>query len=425
MTRNTLVAATVFYAIGNGVFAGLPLLLLPVLTQHLGAAGYGHWVAFTVVVAALVSLGGLGAHGFVVVEWPKYALPAQHGGLLLGSLTVGTAGIVAATMLLMAFLWLTPIQIGLDPRWVPTAGLLAVFTAVALVCASVWQSRAQAVQYMVFRVLHALVLAGATVVALLAWRTSWTDLAWAYVAVAGFAAVASLMLHRPTFSAGASDVQCHIAHATRFGVGLLPHSMGGVAMSAIDKLMVGALLTAADLGAYGVAWQLCLVLSLLTDSANRSYAPWLYAFLAAGKHQQARLALRLVRSTYLALAALLLVSLVFGVALKGLVAAFATPDYVAASACVLPISIGHGLTGAYYMVVNYVMFKQRFLILALVSIGAGATNVALALLFIPVAGIEGAAWAFAASQAVLFLGAWWLAARQVPMPWRLRRNGMP
>jgi O-antigen/teichoic acid export membrane protein len=192
-----------------------------------------------------------------------------------------------------------------------------------------------------------------------------------------------------------------------------------------DKLLVVALLGAADLGAYGVAWQLCLVLSLLTDSANRSYGPWLYAFLAAGKHQQAQPALRLVKLTYLALAGLLLASIVFGVALKALITAFANVDYVVARSCVLPISLGHAFTGAYYLVVNYVMFRQRFLILAAVSIGAGASNVALALLLIPGAGIEGAAWAFAASQALLFVGAWWLAARQVPMPWRLRWSRMP
>jgi O-antigen/teichoic acid export membrane protein len=97
--------------------------------------------------------------------------------------------------------------------------------------------------------------------------------------------------------------------------------------------------------------------------------------------------------------------------------AFISADYAEAIRCVVPISLGHAFTGAYYLVVNYVMFSQRFLSLAAVTIGAGAIQVVLVLLLAPSAGIEGAAWGFAISQAALFLGAWWLAARQVPMPW--------
>lgn len=425
MTRNSLVAATVLYAIGNGVFAGLPLLLLPVLTQQLGAAGYGHWVAFTVVVATLVSLGGLGAHGFLVVEWPKFTAGAQHGGLLGGSLAVGAVGIAAATALSAGYFWIAPAPSGLDVRWIPVAGLLAVATMVTLVCTSIWQSRAQAVHYMAFRVVHAIALAGVTVVALVNWGAMWEGLAWAYVAVALTAAAAAVLQQRAVLADGMSDLQRHVRGAARFGLTLLPHSIGGVAMSAMDKLLVGALLSAADLGAYGVAWQLCLVLSLFTDSANRSYAPWLYAFLAAGKHEQPLPARRLVRATYLAFAGLLILSIAFGLTLEALVAAFASADYATAASCALPISLGHGFTGAYYLVVNYVMFRQRFLQLAAVSIGAGAINVGLALWIIPGAGIEGAAWAFAASQGVLFIGAWWLAARQVSMPWRLSERRMP
>lgn len=424
MKRNGLVAATVYYVVGNGVFAALPLLLLPVLTQRLGPAGYGHWVAFTVIAAVLVSLGGLGAHGFLVVEWPKAAATAQRAGLLVGSLLVGTGGIAVAALLLGGYLWLMPMSLALEARWLPMAGLLAAATMVVLVYSAIWQSRAQAAQYMVFRIAHAVALAIAALLTLLVWRGVWDALALAYVTVAIAAAASCMVLHRGITAEGIADAPRHTWAAARFGLTLLPHSIGGVAMSAMDKLLIGALLSAADLGAYGVAWQLCLVLSLLTDSANRSYAPWLYAFLAAGKHRQTQPAIELVKASYLAMAGLLALATAFGLALQWLMAEFIGAEFASAVDCALPISLGHGFTGAYYLVVNYVMFRQRFLPLAVVSIGAGTSNVLLAVLLIKGSGIEGAAWAFAASQALLFLGTWWLAARQVPMPWRLQPGGM-
>jgi hypothetical protein len=72
----------------------------------------------------------------------------------------------------------------------------------------------------------------------------------------------------------------------------------------------------------------------------------------------------------------------------------------------------------YYMVTNYVFFANKTFLLAGVTLASGVFNVAATFFLIKINGAIGAAQAFMASQALLFLGTWMLASRVRPMPWR-------
>ncbi|MDH3209488.1 MAG: oligosaccharide flippase family protein [Burkholderiaceae bacterium] len=411
--------ATACYVIANGVFSGLPLLLLPWLTRGLGPAGYGTWVAFSVIVAAIVSLGGLSTHSYLILEWPKTAVRAQRAGLAAGAALAGVVGVSLALPLAATYLWLAPAAVGLAPDWALMATLMAAATVALLVFQSIWQSEFRAKHFMAFRLMHALALALATLVVLYLFPGRWQAVAIAATLITGAAMVACLVVHSALFVDGVREVRAHFAPALRFGVTLLPHSLGGVAMSATDKLLVGSMLSAAELGPYGVAAQVGLILALLNDSANRSYAPWLAHALTKGLADDAERARSVVRGTYVAFAGIMLLSLSCGLLLPRLLPHLTGAGFAKAGDYLLPICIGHGFTGMYFLVVNYVMYSRRFAILALVSLSAGAANVVLGLLLVPRIGAIGAAWAFATSQALLFFGAWYLAGRVVPMPWQL------
>ena len=57
------------YAGANALSAGIPFLLLPVLTRALAPAEYGLVVDFFLLATLCTSLAGLGVHGAVSVKW--------------------------------------------------------------------------------------------------------------------------------------------------------------------------------------------------------------------------------------------------------------------------------------------------------------------------------------------------------------------
>src|SRR5690606_13004257 len=90
----SLLGPALIYAVSNGLAAGLPLLLLPILTRTLTPDEYGLVAMFSVVVTAFGALTGLSVHGAVSMryfdrdslDFPRYV------GSCLAILAVSTCG---------------------------------------------------------------------------------------------------------------------------------------------------------------------------------------------------------------------------------------------------------------------------------------------------------------------------------------------
>ena len=78
-----LLRSGAIYGLANVMAAGVPFLLLPVLTRALSPAEYGEVVSFFMLVSVSAALAGLSLHGAVGVRWldasrgdPKSSPPA-------------------------------------------------------------------------------------------------------------------------------------------------------------------------------------------------------------------------------------------------------------------------------------------------------------------------------------------------------------
>src|SRR5687768_16928039 len=101
LKRSLLRSATI-YAAANILSAGVPFILLPVLTRKLTPSQYGEVVSFYMLVAVCSSLAGLGLHAAVGVRWldPAKGDPAKYtaSAVLLALLTTAFAAAVAAVL---------------------------------------------------------------------------------------------------------------------------------------------------------------------------------------------------------------------------------------------------------------------------------------------------------------------------------------
>ena len=408
-----LLRPALVYAVTNAVAAGVPLLMLPVLTRVLTPDEYGKVAMFSVAVALLGAFVGVNAHSSISVRFfePDRAGFSRYVGTCLTILAVTSVAIFSLVGL--ALPWLE------DTTKIPGPWLLAaVFVAAALFVVQtqlvIWQSATRPWAYGAMRLLQAMLDGAGSLLLVLALGLGWQGRAGGIaVAALGCAAIALVLLRRGAWVRFEFDRQA-ARSALGFGIPLIPHVVGGMLIAMADRIMITNMLDTASTGVYMVALQIGAVLGLATDSFNRAYAPWLLQALNQGGMRDRAI----VRFTYLYFVVVVLVALALGVGAPALLGLLVGEQFRAAAPIVVYVALGFAFGGMYYMVTNYVFFARRIARLAAVTISCGLLNVALSYWLLQWRGLVGAAQAYMLAQAALFLATWWLAQRSRPMPWR-------
>ena len=412
-TQRALIGSAIIYTATAGLSAGVPLILVPILTRLFSPEEYGKVAMFSVVVQVLGTLTGLSVHGAVGMryfdrdrlDFPRYV--ASCLTILLASTAL------VLVLVLVALPWLEKFT-KLPGYWLVLAVLLSGSHFVIQTQLSIWQSGKLAFRFAILRLTQALtdlVLSLLlVVVAGLAWQGRIGG-----IAVAGFltAAIALVTLVRGNWLRFPIE-RGYIENALRFGVPLIPHAIGGMLITMVDRFMISNILDVASTGIYMVALQIGLVLNLMNDALNRAYSPVLIEALKIGDPDRD---VKIVRATYALFLALLALGVALGLLAPAILGVLVGAKFQAAAPVVIFITIGQAISGMYYMVATYVFYAGRTANLAVITLTSGLLNVGISYWLLSTRGLEGAGQAFLIAQAVLFLGTWWLSNRSRPMPW--------
>lgn len=402
------------YTLTNALAAGIPFLLLPVLTRALTPEQYGQVAMFGVVVTALGALTGLNVHGSVGVRYfdrESLDYPRYVGACVL-ILACSTA--VVALLAWSASSWLQELT-KLPTPWLLAAVLVSGAQILVQTQLSIWQAVGQPWRYGAVRVAQSATDAALSLVLVLMFAFGWQGRVSGMAVAIGFAAVVALVLMRRggwmRFPVRREDV----VSALHFGVPLIPHVIGGMLIAMIDRVMISNVLDVASTGIYMVALQIGMVLGLAADSFNRAYAPWLFETLT---QRDARKEASIVRFTYGYFVVVIAIAVLLGVTAPVVLGFLVGEQFRSAAPIVIYITLGYAFSGMYYMVTNYVFLARHTARLALVTITCGSLNVGLSYYLLNRNGVIGAAQAFMTAQFLLFAATWWLASRSRPMPWR-------
>jgi O-antigen/teichoic acid export membrane protein len=411
--HRALVGSAIIYAATAGLSAGVPLILLPILTRLFSPEEYGKVAIFSVTVQVLSTLTGLSVHGAVGMRYfdrEKLDFPRYVASCLM-VLLVSTA--LVLVVVLVAVPWIEEFT-KLPGRWLVLAVLLSGSNFVIQTQLSIWQSSKQPLKFGVLRIAQALVDLVLSlllvVVAGLAWQGRIGG-----IAIAGLvtAAVSAMTLVRGNWLRFPIK-RSYIENALQFGVPLVPHAIGGMLIAMADRFMISNILDVASTGIYMVALQIGLVLNLMNDALNRAYSAMLIEALKIGDPDRD---VKIVRATYAYFLALLIFGIALGLFAPSILRFLVGAKFQAAASVVIFITIGQAISGMYYMVATYVFYAGRTANLAVITLASGLLNVAISYWLLKTRGLEGAGQAFLIAQAFLFLGTWWLSNRSRPMPW--------
>ena len=133
--------AGAIYAFANIASAGVPFLLLPLLTRELQPEAYGQVVGFSLLVTLCMSLSGLNAHAALGVLWFKRPHD-QIAAFTATALALALASTALVAVLAASVIALFPgLAGGITPAWGAVAAITAGATVVLQCRLVLWQSQ--------------------------------------------------------------------------------------------------------------------------------------------------------------------------------------------------------------------------------------------------------------------------------------------
>ncbi|EGR3365044.1 polysaccharide biosynthesis protein [Vibrio parahaemolyticus] len=407
------------YLLSNILNAAVPFMLLPVLTRTLTQSEYGQVAMFQVLLTALGTIVGLNSVAAVSrkyydknlnsIEYGYYVSSAFH--ILFVSLIVFFAFACFFDSYLSELL-------GIDKLWLFLAVIWSALKFIVQLRLSQYQIRQNAMPYGLVQVglttsnlALALLLvvifdmgAQGSVIAIM--------LSITFVSLIAFKLLTKdrVLYCRDIFTIKKEKIR----ELVEFGVPLIPHTVGVFMLGTFDRVVINDKMGASSAGIYMVAVQLSMGLTIVFDSINKAFVPWLFQTL---KNENDEIKESLVKATYFFYLILLLIIVVAYFIAPHVVVFVAGDNYKESGSIIVMLIIGQCFGGMYLSVTNYVFYVKKTGMLSIITISSGILNLILLYILVPDFGLQGAAVSFAFSKFIQFLVTWYLSNRCVKMPW--------
>ncbi len=398
------------YLCANVLNAAIPFFLLPILTRVLTPDQYGAVAMFEASVACLGVFTGLSVHGAVGVRFyreDRRTFPYYVGVcllILIGS-TLLTMGIVA-----LAAPVLTGIT-GLSASWLLWAVAVSCAQFLVNIRLAIWQSQDEALHYGAFQIVQTALNAALSLL-LVVWLQWGSAGRMTGFAVAVLACGLYALLHmRLSGWVRWNWNRDYFKDAMSFGLPLIPHTLGALAVSFADRFIITENLGLTATGIYFTAVQLSMPLLMFGSSFNRAFVPWLFRKLAGNENIVA------VTVSYAAILMLLLSGLLYALVVNFALPLILGEQYHQARPVALILIVGTSFQAAYYAVVNYIFYAKKTAYLAAITFGSAILYVAGAWFAVRFHSLQGLAVVFSAIQCLTFLVVWIVSSKVSPQPW--------
>jgi O-antigen/teichoic acid export membrane protein len=416
MTYQSLIRGSLIYTIGSVVPRIGVFLLLPIYTIGMGPADFGIFSLMLSLAGLLTILYRLGLDGALLrfhfdvdarrtaaLYWTMAAITLGAGALL--SVLIGTVGAPLFSTLFAG--------VDLNPfGWLAIG--IAFLTAFQYVPTTWFRAIEKPERVLIFGFLTFGVGAAVTLWLVLGLHLGAVggllgQLASGFVVIG--ATIAVLIRRRPV------GLDRELAdEGLQFGLPLIPHAIAGWVLNLSDRWVIGLTIGLAaaaaqrQIGIYSLGYQLGQVVAIVAISLNTAWVPFFYA---RGSGEQGPALLR--EMTTLFVGGLAILTVLVGVLAPEVVAVLAPRSWgsgASTAAVVTPlVAVACLIQGFYFMAVSPIFLQRRTAILPIFTLAAGALNVGLNILLIPILGVVGAGWSTIAGYLLLAAGTVWYARR--------------
>ena len=403
------------YTFANIINSSIPFLLLPVMTRYLSPYDYGIVAMFQVLLGIMGVLVGKSIKSAVARQYyerESIDLPAYVTNCL-SVVALSTAGVALLVWMFSGFI---ATATAFPAEWLWAVLAVAVGQVITLLVLTMWQVQDKPYKYSKFQVSLSLVNAGLSIWLVVSVGMNWEGRINAQIiAFTVFAIIGLVILGRAGWLKWSFNT-IYIKQILNYTVPLMPHTLGMLAISMTDRILITNMVGIGDMGIYVVAVQLGMVIGLLVDSFHSAWTPWLYSRL---KKDELALKYRIVKFTYFYYVAILIIALVYTAFTPWIIELMVGKEFASAEHFIIWIALGFAFHGMYRMVTSYIFYVRKTSWLAGITFFTAVANVILSYFLIKLNGTVGAAQGTMLAYFISFVLTWIAAARLFKMPWVL------
>lgn len=405
--------ASGIYTISGFINAAIPLILLPVLTRRLTPADYGIVAMFQLVVSVIYPFIGMNLEGAIARRY--YDKDNSDFSSYIGTcLIIFILAFFIISILLYGFVDNISHATQIPEFWLKLVTIVAACQFLTTLLLVIFQIRVKPLKYGILQIFQTILNIGLTLYFIIILNKTWEGRLEAQL-ITGivFAMISIIILFKNSFISF-RIVKVDIIHALKFGVPLIPHVLGAMLFTAIDRFFLTSLIGLEETGNYSVAYQLGAVIGLLTISVNNAFVPWLFENL--NKNSQL-IKNNIVKLTYLYFIALIIIAVLLLMLLPFIIDVFVGKSFTNLNTYTSFIVFGFVFQGMYYMVTNYITYANKTYLLAIITISIGLIKIPITYFSIVWFGAFGASLSYCITFLLFFLSTWILSSRVYKMPW--------
>lgn len=418
LLNSSLIRSAGIYTVANALNAAIPFFLLPVLTRYLSPADYGMVSMYGVLVSFASAFVGLNADSAISRQYyDRDEIDIRR--YISTCLLIFVCSSVL--IFIIFFLLAEPLSriTSVPQQWLWTVVIVCAAQFLSRTVLILWQVQVKPKAYGTFQITQTLFNAGLSLLFIIVFGFAWQGrIAGQIIAVVLFAVIAIYILYRDNWLPASVD-KSYIIHIFKFGIPLIPHTLGAIIITMTDRIFITNMVGLEATGLYTVGYQVGMIIGIIEDSFNRAYVPWLFERLKAN---QLSTKFKLVKITYAYFVLILSLAVALSLIAPWFLSFFVGEKFLGSALFVFWIALAYAFSGMYKMVVNYIFYVQKTYILAWITLFAAIINVVLNYLFINMNGAIGAAQATTATLALQFILTWILSSRVYRMPWTLKGN---
>lgn len=412
--KSSLIKSAGIYTITNIINALIPFLLLPILTRHMTPEDYGIVSMFTVLISFVAPFTGMSINGAIArayydenIDIKQYITNSIY--ILLGSTFLVSIVFVVFSGMIS--------KVSLFPErflWIIIVYSFAQF--MVRIIMTVWQVQVKPVKYGIYQIAQTMLNALLSIFLVVTLSMSWYGRVFGQtISYVVFSIIALVILIRNGWIFNKFSKK-YVVHALNFGIPIIPHAIGGVIMTMTDRVFITNMVGVDATGIYAVGYQIGMIISLLTESFNKAYVPWLFEQLKKNISKKMRMITKL---TYIYFVVVLFLAISLGYISPWFLNKFVGKEFTSSSVFVIWVALGYSFKGMYLMVTNYIFYAEKTSILAWVTFASAILNVILNYFFIKKFGAIGAAQATTIIYFIRFIATWILSSKVYKMPWNV------
>jgi O-antigen/teichoic acid export membrane protein len=398
--------------------AAIPFLIIPILTRYMSTSDYGYAAMFTVLCSFITPVVGVSTVGAISRQYfnkKTIDLSSYIGNCFI----ILVLSILPVIIFFICFPNFISNLSGFPKNSLWLVLVVSFFTFIVNVTGIIWQVQSKALEYGNFQIGQTILNVLLSLCFVVFLKLGWEGRVIAQVVtVVIFGFFGFFVLYRQDLINFSYNKE-YVRNALRFGIPLIPHTIGGVLMTMSDRFFITKMIGISDTGLYAVGYTFGGVIGFVENSFNLAFIPWLFERLNKNDDNTKR---KIVKFTYLYFVFIISLALLLSALAPFILNIIVDEKFSGSSVFVLWIALSFAFSGMYKMVVNYIFYVEKTYILAWITFGSSMINLICTYYFIKQFGAVGAAMSASLVSFCFFVFTWLYSSKVYKMPWRLSLN---